>query len=74
MNVRKFLFCIRLRGIKNRILSCLLIFSVILTFWLVRQEVEKTQRGDLKDKQSRDVQPVILNACKVDALDGLMIF
>ncbi|XP_078371758.1 N-acetyllactosaminide beta-1,6-N-acetylglucosaminyl-transferase-like [Oculina patagonica] len=58
MNVRRFLFCIRFRGIKNRILSCLLILSVLLTFWLVQQEVEKTQRDETRDKLPRDDQSV----------------
>ena len=45
-----FSFCIPRRRTKPRILSSLLILAVLLTFWLVRQEVNKTKR---------DVQSVI---------------
>lgn len=52
---RMFPFCFRRHRIKTRMLSCLLILSVLLTFWLVRQEVNKTER----DEQSRGDQSVI---------------
>lgn len=48
--MRMFSFCIPRRRTKRRILSSLLILAILLTFWLVRQEVNKTKR---------DVQSVI---------------